>query len=282
MGAPELSIVIVNWNTRDLLARCLDSINLHYPGGDVEVIVVDNASTDGSAEMVSAHYSQVRLLANADNRGYAAGNNQGVKEATGDHLLLLNPDTEVGPGSLNAALQCWRRHPEAAAIGARLIGPDQSTQRSVRGFPTPTNLMLELSGISRLNPRLDRYWLRHFDYDREQMAPQPMGTFLLTSRDVWGAVGPFDELFPIFFNEVDWLMRAAKQGRMAWYCPGCQILHVGGASTRQRRREMILESHRSLLRLLDKHFHASRRPLMWPLMGLIRVGCLVRCGMWPA
>ncbi len=282
MEPPQLSIVIVNWNTRDLLARCLDSIRQYPLNAGTEIIVVDNASGDGSAEMVSSRYPHVRLLANTDNVGYAAGNNQGVREADGEMLLLLNPDTEVGPNTLCRALDCWQRHPEAAAVGARLVSTDQSVQRSVRGFPSPSNLMLELIGLSRVSPRFDRYWLRHFDYDQEQPAPQPMGTFLMISHEVWDRVGPFDEQFPIFFNEVDWLMRASGLGRTAWYCPGCVVMHVGGASTRQRRREMVLESHASLLRLLDKHYHSSRRPHLWPLRGLIRLGCLVRCGRWPS
>ena len=148
-----LSICIVNWNTRELLRACLQSIYRYPPDALFEVIVVDNASSDGSADMVQAEFPQAVLIANTENLGYARGNNQAIQQAQGEYLLLLNPDTEVFPDTLNCALAFLAAHSEAGAIGAKQLFPDGRVQPSVRGFPTPANLLWEVSGLARLFPR---------------------------------------------------------------------------------------------------------------------------------
>lgn len=265
-----LSVLIVNWNTRDLLRACLRSLREHPATGGMETIVVDNASSDGSAEIVRAEFPEVVLVASEVNTGYARGNNLAFARATGDALLTLNPDTEVYPGTLDAALDALARHPRAGAIAARLVGTDGRTQRSVRGFPTALNILGDALRVG------DAYRLRRFDYEREGPAPQPMGTFLLFRCEALAAIGdpkkPFDESFPIFFNEVDLLKRLDEAGWPTVYTPAAQVLHHGGESTKQVRKAMIWESHRSLVRYLCKHAGTGPRRLALPLVSLAVYG----------
>ncbi len=266
-----LSVCIVNWNTRDLLRDGLLSLYAHPPPEPLEAIVVDNASEDGSAAMVSAEFPQATLIANADNRGYAEGNNQALARATGDTLLLLNPDVVLHPDTLPHALAFLRAHPRCAALGCRLVGTDGHTQRSVRGFPDPLPVLSESLGLARLFPRsrtLGAYRMTYFDYDQAAPVDQPMGTFLMIPRAAWEDVGPLDPQFPIFFNEVDWCWRAKRgRGWEIWYTPDAVLTHHGGSSTRQAKPAMIRESHRSLLRFYDKHYTGRVPPL---LLWLIR------------
>ena len=275
-----VSILIVNWNTCDLLDACLESIR-RFPGPQTpEVIVVDNASTDGSAEMVRTKYTEVRLIEAGGNTGYAHGNNLAVAAAQGDYLLTLNPDTELYEDTLDEAVEAMGRHPKAGALGARQIFTDGSTQHSVRGFPSFWGIVGDVTGLGKLFPAsaLGSYRLGSFDYDREQDAPQPMGTFLMFRAEaIRRANTPvpatFDESFPIFFNEVDLLYRLRQAGWNAIYSPKVRILHHGGEGTKQRRKEMIWESHRSLVRYFQKH-HPS--PFLPFLKLLILAGAFVR------
>ncbi len=258
---PDLSIVIVNWNTRDMLRDALNS--LLAPGSDLrlQIIVVDNASGDGSAAMVQAEFPTVELLANTGNAGYAEGNNQGMRTAAGRHTLLLNPDVVVPAGALEGALQVLESDPKIGALGCRLVGADGRTQRSVRGFPTPGSILWEALGLSRLfpaSPLFGAYRMTHFDYDRQADVDQPMGTFLLLRGEAVRQVGLLDERFPIFFNEVDWCYRAKQRGWRIVYTPSVQIKHYGGASTGQVAPAMAWESRRGLLAYYGKHYGGPR------------------------
>jgi len=278
-----LSVLIVNWNTRALLRACLDSILRHPPKSPYEVIVVDNASSDGSGDMVRDEFVDVKLIEPGANTGYARGNNLAFSQAQGDYLLTLNPDTEMRDDCLQVALDVLAGRPEYGALGVRLIGPDGKGQRSVRGFPTVAGIFGDLTGLGARRPgsKWDSYRLTAFDYDCEQSAPQPMGTFLLFRRSALKAVGneqaPFDEGFPIFFNEVDLLYRMAAANWPCLYSPRAEVLHHHGQGTRQVRRSMIWESHKSLVRFLRKHSSTglSRAGLPF-LAGIIYGAAFVR------
>lgn len=270
-----LSVLIVNWNTKELLDACLSSLERFPPAEPMEIIVVDNSSTDGSAEMVRAKHPTVHLIEPGENTGYARGNNLAMSAAKGEWLLTLNPDTEVYESTLQNAIDKLKANPKVGALGVRQIHTDGETQRSVRGFPTVGGIVNDLTGLGR-----DTYRLRGFDYEKEQPAPQPMGTFLLFRREALEAVAPpesewkpFDENFPIFFNEVDLLYRMSRTGWPAIYTPEVRILHYGGEGTKQVRKNMIWESHRSLARFLEKHHPSVWLPL---LKGLIWLGAFVR------
>lgn len=266
--AADLSIAIVNWNTRDLLLQALDSIFLST-APPLEVIVVDNASGDGSADAVRERFPQVDLIANAQNVGYARGNNQAIQAAQGAYILLLNPDVILPRDALARAVAFMERHGDAGALGVRQIHPDGRLQRSVRGFPTPWSVLWELLGISRLMPssrRFGAYRMTWFQYDREALVDQPMGTFLLLSARAVADVGMLDEAFPIFFNEVDWCLRCKRAGWKIYFTPDVEIVHYGGASTVQVGPAMAWESRKGLLAFYAKHYSG---PQFWPIRAII-------------
>lgn len=275
----------MNWNTRDELRACLMALAAHpFTGGEQEILVVDNASSDGSAQMVAAEFPRVRLFANTRNENYAAGTNQAFEAARGDLLLLLNPDAQVTAGALDALAGELSAHPEAAAAAPRLVHSDGTTQRSVRGFPEPGPLAWDLLCLSRLLPRsrtLGAYRQTFFDYSRPGPAPQPMASCLLLSRKALTRVGPMDAArFPLFFNDVDWCLRAWRAGFSIRYTPAATVIHGGGASTRQIRAQAVWESHRALLRFYDKHYGHLRRPQTALVRALVTLGAWARTGRW--
>lgn len=264
-----LSVAIVNWNTRQMLQDALDSIYNAPPSFPFEVIVVDNASADGSASAVAERFPQVVLIANTDNTGYAEGNNQAMKIAKGAYILLLNPDVLLPPGGLERAIAFMESHPEAGALGVRQIHPDGTLQRSVRGFPTPMTVLWELLGLSRLLPNsrlFGAYRMTWFDYRHVAEVDQPMGTFLLMRGKVVEQIGMLDEAFPIFFNEVDWCLRCKRAGWKIYFTPDVEIIHYGGASTTQVGAAMAWESRRGLLQFYAKHY---ANPGFWPVRTII-------------
>jgi len=277
-----LSVLIVNWNTKDMLRRCLASIREHPPEDEYETIVVDNDSHDGSADMVESEFPWVILVRSGSNLGYAAGNNLAFKAAKGDYLLTLNPDTEFEDRSLTTALGTLKSHPQYGVLGIKLIGDDKLVQKSVRGFPTILGIIgawMKIDGLWPLGP-LGSYTLPAFDYSQDGPAPQPMGTFLLFRRTSLETVGdprkPFDEAFPIFFNEVDLLYRLSKAGSPCFYSAQAHVLHHHGASTKQVRKSMIWESHTSLVRYFRKHLKWPARALLPAIAAAAWTGAFLR------
>ncbi|MCC7494775.1 MAG: glycosyltransferase family 2 protein [Fimbriimonadaceae bacterium] len=276
MAAPELSVCIVNWNTRELLRGCLASLRDDPPALPHEVLVADNASADGSAALVAAEFPTVRLFANDANLGYAEGNNQVLRAARGRWLLLLNSDTaivpELDPAPFDKLVAHLAAHPFVGAVAARLVQPDGLTQASCRGFPTPLALAAEWSGLARRWPRrFGQYRLRDFDHRSFRAVDQPMASCLLLRRRALQRVGLFDPQFRIFFNDVDLCLRLRRDGWRIDYLPTAAILHYGGASTRQVRPAMVRESRDALLRYLAKHDAPRRGRLANALLaGLVR------------
>jgi GT2 family glycosyltransferase len=266
---PTISIAIVNWNTRDLLLDALNSIYNDDAAPELEVFVVDNNSSDGSADSVADRYPQAILTRNAINIGYAAGNNQAIKQAKAPYILLLNPDVVVPNGTFAQVAAFMEAHPDAGAIGIRQVHPDGRIQSSVRGFPTPLAMMWELIGFAKLFPQsrlFGAYRMTWFAYDSVAEVDQPMGTFLLIRRSALDAVGLLDEQFPIFFNEVDWCLRCKRAGWKIYFDPDAEIVHYGGSSTVQVGAAMAWESRRGLLTFYNKHY---RMPWLWPLRAAI-------------
>jgi len=272
----KLSIVVVTWNSAADIEACVDSINF---GSEFEVIVVDNASSDATRDKLS-RYHHLKLVVNTSNRGYARANNQGIKLATGEYVLLLNPDTRVELGALDALCRYLDEHPAAGAVAPRLISPDGATQYSIRSFPTATSLFWELIGLSRLFPKnhvFGRWKMKYFDYGRTAEVEQPMASCLMVRRSVLESLGGMDERFPIFFNDVDLSKRMAETGWKTTYLADARVVHRHGGSTKQVRTKMIRESHRSAFRYLRKH---DRSGLFWlkavVLLPLFEVTSLLR------
>jgi len=279
-----LSVIVVSWNTRELLRACLASLQqelIVLTGSsalnDVEVFVVDNASADQSAEMVAEAFPWVRLTANVDNKGFAAGNNQALADATGQFVLLLNPDTEIKSGALKTLLTFFDTHPKAGVVAPQLLNTDGSIQRSCRAFPTFLGMVFELIGLSRMFPagssygqKFREYKMLDWNHDDERQVDQPEGACLMIKRQLLDEIGTLDEGFFMLFEEVDWCFRAKKAGWEIWFTPSAQVVHHYGQSIKQVKVRMILSSHRGLYRFWHKHYRGNR----WWLDGIAYSGLM--------
>lgn len=259
----QLTVVIVSWNTRDLLAACLNSLRNELYGLAAEVYVVDNDSADGSAEMVAREFPWVRLIANESNRGFAAANNQVFAVARGEKLLLLNPDTEVRPGAVRTLMRILDAQPDIAVVAPQLLNTDGSIQRSCRQFPTFLAMFYELLGMSKLFPnskQFGQYKMLDFGHDYAREVDQPEGACLMLRKKLLEEVGTLDEGYFMLFEEVDWCYRIKQSGGRIWFTPEAQVVHHYGQSIKQVKAKMILSSHRGLIRFWRKHYRQGR---MW-------------------
>jgi hypothetical protein len=252
----QLDVCIVTWQSRDLLRTCLAAV-VGQPEV-AEIIVVDNASDDGTAEMVRTTFPTVHVIANPENVGFAAGNNQAIQAGGAPFVLLLNPDTEIQPGALAGVLRTFAEDPQTGAVAPRLVLPDGSTQLSCRGFPEPAALLWAATGLARLFPRsptFGRYRMSYFDYSTRREVDQPMASALALRRAALDEVGLFDEEFPLYFNDVDLSHRLRQAGWVTVFEPAAEVTHYyGQSSTWQVRPSAILESHRGLIRFYHKHY----------------------------
>jgi GT2 family glycosyltransferase len=252
----DLSIIIVTWNSQEYIRNCLDSIFLSGGNFTSEVIVVDNGSSDQTAEIVEEFYPQVNLIQNKTNLGYAKANNQGLEEAKGEYILLLNPDTQVLEDALFLMYELMEQNPKVGALGPKLLNPDKSVQPSCREFPTFSTLVWEFSGLSRLFPRsktFGRWRMGYFDFDKAREVDQPMGSCLMLRKETLENVGIFDENFEIFFNDVDLCYRIKKSGWKIYFYPEAKVIHHKGASTRKAKARMIWLSHLAFYKFFKKH-----------------------------
>jgi len=230
---PELSIVIVSWNVRDLLRGCLRSLYAAPEGRAAQVIVVDNGSTDGSAEMVEAEFPAVQLVRGSENRGFAAANNTGLALAQGRYVLFLNPDTEIIGAALAALLGYAAAQPDVAVVAPQLLNSDGSLQPSRYRFPTFATAFFESTWLEPIAPRqlLDRYYVRDLPEDQVCDVDWVRGAALLVRRAAIDAVGPLDEGFFMYSEELDWCRRFRDAGWRVVYLPTAQVIHHGGKSS---------------------------------------------------
>lgn len=254
----DLSIVILNWKVKELLRQCLISVYRYTDGLDFEVIVVDNDSGDGSAEMVREEFPQARLIVNDRNIGFAAGNNVGIREAKGEFVLLLNPDTELMDNAFGAMVRVMRANPDVAVLGPTLLNSDRSLQPSVRRFPTPLSqalIMLKLHHVFARSKTVMGYFSIGFDYLAPSSVDQVMGAAFMVRRSVFDRIGLLDERFFIWFEEVDFCRRAVDAGLDVMYTPQARVIHHGGESFGQvfgpKKQRMF---NGSLLKYIRKHF----------------------------
>lgn len=280
MEPTTLAVCIVNWNTRDHLRRCLDRLREKVATVQPTVVVVDNGSTDGSADLVRAEYPEVLLVANAENRGYAAANNQALARVEAEFKLLLNPDVEVHPGSVQYLVRFLQAHPRAAAVAPRLRYPDGRVQLTCRSFPTPDTIFYDALLLSKLFPRsrvFGKYRMSWWAHDDERQVDQPMASALLLRDAVLQQIGGLDEDFPVFFNDVDLCYRLQQAGWEIWFTPQAEMTHFHGASTSQVWREMLPQSHRGFVRFYEKHYQGQFSPLLyWGARCLLGAGFALR------
>ena len=253
----DLSIVIVNWNVRDLLRHCLHSIfQLPSSNFQTEVIVVDSASSDGSVAMVEEEFPQVRLIANSENVGFTVGSNQGIAASRGRYVLLLNPDTEIVGDALATMVEYLDDQPQVGALGPQLLNPDGSIQSSRRRFPSLATAFLESTILQQWFPhnRIARhYYMADQPDDEVQEVDWVTGACLLTRREAIQNVGVLDEGFFMYSEELDWCRRAKERGWKVVYLPTARVIHHGGQSSEQVKSFQHIQFQRSKIRYFRKH-----------------------------
>ncbi len=246
---PEVSTIVVTYNALPWVEKALASV----PG--TELVVVDHGSTDGTLDRVREHFPEA-IVVEQENRGFGAGNNAGMRAASGRWYLLLNSDAWLQPGALEALIAFAAAHPDAAVVGPRLLNPDGTLQRSVRGFPSVWRIATEYLFLRKLAPRsraLNAFYAGGFDHDTAREAEFLMGSVLFVRREAVEAVGGFDERYFMFSEETDWCYRLRAAGWKVWFYPGAEAVHVGGATTTQNWGPMFREQVRGHLRFLAKH-----------------------------
>lgn len=259
----DLSIVIVNWNTREMLRECLDSLFNNIKGLDYEVIVVDNGSTDGSTQMVVEQFPDVRVIENRENVGFARANNQGISLSSGKYILLLNSDAFIQDDSIQKMLAVLEANPRVAIAGAKLVYPDGSPQVSHGPLPTLTIECLRLFGLDKIleiGQSAD-----HFEEFIETGTVE--GACFLTRRQALDQIGVMDEGYFFFSEEVDLCYRAHLHGWKVVFVPGTRVVHVRGGSTGVVPRRVLM-LYRGKLQYFEKHFGGKERMRLYQLIAI--------------
>ncbi len=285
----DLGIVIVNWNTCELLRRCLETVLASEGDLRIRTVVVDNASEDDSADMVERHFPHVELIANHDNLGYPRGNNIGLRhlgfrglgavaEAAPRYALLLNPDTELPRDALVQMVRFMDSRPDVGVAGPKLILTDGSLDRACRrGFPTPMVSFYHYSGLARLFPgnrRFGRYNMTFVDEDHELEVDSVVGAYMQVRKTVIDRIGLMDEAFFMYGEDLDWAFRAKQAGYKVWYHPSVTVHHVKRAASRKSPKAQF-EFWRAMLIFYRKHY---QRTTILPLHLMVLAALLFKGG----
>lgn len=298
----DLSVVIVNYNVREFLEQALRSVERASERLSVEVFVVDNNSVDGSVEMVRERFPEVHVIANKANVGFSRANNQAIRRARGRYLLILNPDTIVQEDTFRTLLRFMEAHPEAGAVGCKILNPDGTfAPESRRAFPRPSVAFYRIVGLSRLFPRsrrFGRYNMTFLPQDEVAEVDALSGSCMLVrhaalyySREAWaqaddasappfpgasGGAGLFDEDFFMYGEDLDWCYRIQQAGWKIYYTPETQIIHYKGESTKKGELRYVRLFYGAMLRFSEKHFRNRYSRLF---AHLLRLGIVVRAGL---
>jgi GT2 family glycosyltransferase len=249
----DVSVVIVNWNVGEFVRTCLKSVLAESDDLRLQIIVVDNASADGSPEIVEDEFPQVELIRNPDNRGFAAGCNQGLAVSKGEFVLMLNPDTEILDGALGKSLALMREHRDWGVLGCQVLkSRGGEIQRTGFSFPGPMNLFLIATLLHRVFPRskfFGRPELSFWDRQSERRVDVVTGMYMFIRREAIDAVGPMDEAYFVYGEEADWCYRFGKAGWPCVFSPLVQVVHADGGkqSTSQIPVRMFVQLQKSLL-----------------------------------
>lgn len=285
----DLGIVIVNWNTKDLLRRCLQTVLASQGDFTFKVVLVDNASTDGTADMVRTEFPSVEVIASPTNGGFSYGNNLGLK-ALGYHgkgkvdsdapryALLLNPDTEVPPDSLYGMVSFMDSRPDVGVAGPKLVLEDGSLDVACRrSFPTPMVSFYRFSGLSKLfphNPRFGRYNMTFVDPDVELEVDSVVGAYMQVRQEAIRDVGLLDETFFMYGEDLDWAYRIKEAGWKVFYHPKVMVKHIKRASSRRSKKAQF-EFQRAMLIFYRKHYR--RTTPLW-LHLIVMLGLMLKGG----
>lgn len=281
----KLSIIIVSWNVKELLKKCLRSIYEQTKNISFEIFVVDNNSKDESLEMVAREFPHVKLIRNAKNMGFSAANNQAIKKCTGEYIILLNPDTEILDSALEDMVKFLEENSEIGIVGAKLLNPDRTNQIGLaRKFPSffvLTTMMLGLHKILiKKNKALQNYYMLDENFNRTVEVDQVMGADLMFTREVLETVGLLDAKFWIWFEEVDFCKRAKDAGYKIYIYPKSEIIHhVGKSFIQTPKLTKYFNLSMSLMHYARKHFGFLQYfllTLLWPL-GLLQAMTVHTC-----
>lgn len=255
LSPPDLSIIIVNWNVGDLLRACLLSIARGRGALEIEVIVVDSASSDGSMAMVQREFPWVRLIGCQENVGFPKGNNLGLATAHGRFLYLLNPDTEIVGDALGVMVDYMTQHPDMGVVGAQLLYADGRIQSSRRRFPSVLTGLFESTWLQPLAPRqlLRHYYAQDLSDDQVADVDWVMGASLMVRREVYDQVGGMDEAYFMYSEELDWCRRIKDAGWRVVYLPQAQVIHHEGKSSEQAVTARHVNFNRAKLRYFRKY-----------------------------
>lgn len=255
-----LSIVIVNWNTKDLLIQCLRSIPHELREVRLEIFVVDNGSTDGSKEVVRAEFPEAILIDNPSNLGFARANNQALRLSKGDYILLLNPDTQMKEGTIETLKTFMDCHPEAGAVGAQLLNPDGSRQNSIANFPSLATELLNKSLLRLLFPA--RFPGKERTYSEPIEVDSVIGACMMVRREAIEQVGLLDEEYFLFLEETDWCYRMRKAGWKIYHIPKAEVIHFQGKSAEKDKKRAKVEYYRSRY----QYFRKNRGSWQWLIL----------------
>ncbi len=265
----DLSTIIVNWNTKDLLIPCLTSIPRTMQGFKMEIFVIDNGSRDGSASEVKKTFPSVHLIENGKNLGFAKGANQGLRKASGRYVLLLNPDTRVKAQAIEGLVSFMETHPGVGISGAQLLKSDGSKQNSIANFPSLATELLNKSLLRWLFPK--RFPGKERDYPEPIEVDSVIGACMMVRREASDQVGLLDEDYFLFLEETDWCYRMKRAGWKIYHVPQAEVYHFQGKSAGAVKKEARVEFYRSRYHFFKK----NRGPLQW---FLLLMGLIVRLG----
>ena len=265
----DLSIIIVNWNTKELLIQCLNSLRPTSKRLEMEIFVVDNGSTDGSEEAVKAAFPVVNLIENQMNLGFARANNQAIRLSTGEYILLLNPDTQVKEGAIETLKAFMENHPEAGVVGAQLLNRDGSKQNSIANFPSLATELTNKSLLRWFFP--DRFPGKEQTYSEPIEVDSVIGACMMVRREAMEQVGLLDEDYFLFLEETDWCYRIRRAGWKIYHHPQAEVYHFQGKSAEKEKKRAKAEYYRSRY-----HFFKKNRG-RWEWFVLL-IGLLIKLG----
>jgi len=255
---PQISICIVNWNARDYLERCLQSIFQNKGNLDIEIWVVDNNSSDGSIEMIKGKFPEVNLIRNKDNIGFARANNQVIRKSNSPYILLLNPDTIVYPGTLKTLANFLDKHSDVAMVGPKILNEDSSIQyECARHFPTVWSEFFVLTTLYKRFPKnklFGYYLMSYWNHNDRKEVDCISGSCMMIRKDVLDRIGLLDEDFFMYGEDTDLCYRIKQAGYKIWYIPEVKIIHFGGKSTEQAIDLFVREARKSMQRYFEKHY----------------------------
>jgi len=276
----DLVVVIVNWNVRDLLAGCLESLRPVLPGLSVHVVVVDNNSSDGSQKMLRERFSDFEVITSPTNLGFARANNLVLRQYQdrARYFLLLNPDTVVAADTFQKMVEFMDSHPDAGIAGCKVIKPEGTLDWPCkRSYPYPSVLFYRALGLDKRfpkSPRFGRYHLTYLDPDQIHEVDSVVGAFMMVRRECLSEVGVLDESFFMYGEDVEWCYRAKAAGWKVYYVPTSTIVHHKGQSTKQSSHRMIYHWYAATWRVY-KQYLAHQYPL--PVNALVWAGCRGMC-----